>query len=182
MKQRHVFLVAALIGAGGLALFGDKTPGSGIAVAIARAPASRTTLSPLARSTPASASVPIERLLARAKIVAGEQMGSDTPTTIAMPFASQNWTPAPPQVITPAQIIAAPPVPTAPPLPFIFLGKSLSDGAWEVFLSRGGRTIIVRNNSEIDGIYRVDAIAPPILSMTYLPLNQVQQLTIGILD
>jgi hypothetical protein len=28
----------------------------------------------------------------------------------------------------------------------------------------------------------VDAIAPPHLTLTYLPLNQVQQLNIGVLD
>jgi hypothetical protein len=31
-------------------------------------------------------------------------------------------------------------------------------------------------------MYRVDAIAPPILTLTYLPLNQVQQLNLGVFD
>ena len=34
----------------------------------------------------------------------------------------------------------------------------------------------------IDGAYRVDAIAPPTLKLTYLPLNQVQQLNIGVFE
>jgi hypothetical protein len=40
----------------------------------------------------------------------------------------------------------------------------------------------VHENDVIDGIYRVDAIAPPTLTLTYLPLNQVQQLNIGVFD
>lgn len=180
MKKRHGFLVAALIVAGGLALFGDKTPANGIAVAIERTPSIKNTMRPLAKSTPANVSVPIERLLARPKIVGGEMMGAGT--SDAMPFASQNWAPPPSPSPVVQTVIAPPPVPTAPPLPFVYLGKSLSDGTWEVFLSRDGRTIVVKNNSEIDGTYRVDAIAPPVLSLTYLPLNQVQQLPIGVLD
>jgi hypothetical protein len=54
---------------------------------------------------------------------------------------------------------------------------------WEVFLARGGdRTYVVRNQTVIEGVYRVDAIAPPTLKLTYLPLNQVQQLNIGVPD
>jgi hypothetical protein len=40
----------------------------------------------------------------------------------------------------------------------------------------------VRDKTVIDGTYRVDAIAPPNLTLTYLPLNQVQQLNIGVFD
>ena len=71
----------------------------------------------------------------------------------------------------------------APPLPYTFLGKAMSDGVWEVFLARGpDRTLIVRNQMVLDGAYRVDAIAPPVMKLTYLPLNQVQQLNIGVAD
>ena len=70
----------------------------------------------------------------------------------------------------------------APPLPFIYLGKVAADGAWEVFLARGDKTYIVRDNTVIDGAYRVEAIAPPVMTLTYLPLNQVQQLNIGVFE
>ncbi|WP_413345644.1 hypothetical protein [Massilia sp. CT11-108] len=73
--------------------------------------------------------------------------------------------------------------PTAPPLPFTFIGKSVGDGAWEVYLARGDRTYVVREKGAvIDGTYRVESIAPPVLTLTYLPLNQVQQLNIGVFD
>jgi hypothetical protein len=34
----------------------------------------------------------------------------------------------------------------------------------------------------LDGTYRVESIAPPVLTLTYLPLNQQQQLNIGVFD
>jgi len=93
-------------------------------------------------------------------------------------FGSQNWTPPPP----PPQPAPPPPPPSAPPLPFTFIGKSVGAGAWEVYLARGDRTYVVRADTVIDGTYRVDAIAPPVLTLTYLPLNQVQQLNIGVFE
>jgi hypothetical protein len=100
----------------------------------------------------------------------------------AGPFAHQDWTPPPPPP-PPPQPAPPPPPPTAPPLPFTFIGKSVADGAWEVYLARGDRTYVVREKGfVIDGTYRVDAIAPPVLTLTYLPLNQVQQLNIGVFD
>ena len=70
----------------------------------------------------------------------------------------------------------------APPLPFIFLGKAVSADGLEVFLARGESTFVVTKSSVIEGTYRVDSIAPPLLWLTYLPLNQVQQLNIGVFD
>jgi hypothetical protein len=68
----------------------------------------------------------------------------------------------------------------APALPFVYLGKVLENGVWEVFLARGNETLIVRKQMVIDGAYRVDTIAPPSMTMTYLPLQQVQQINIGV--
>jgi hypothetical protein len=100
----------------------------------------------------------------------------------AGPFAHQDWTPPPPPP-PPPQPAPPPPPPTAPPLPFTFIGKSVGDGAWEVYLARGDRTYVVREKGAvIDGTYRVESIAPPVLTLTYLPLNQVQQLNIGVFD
>jgi hypothetical protein len=70
----------------------------------------------------------------------------------------------------------------APALPFAYLGKAVSNGEWEVFLTRGDQTLIVRNKMVIDGVYRVESIEPPGLTLTYLPLKQVQQLNIGVRD
>jgi hypothetical protein len=74
------------------------------------------------------------------------------------------------------------PPPTAPPLPFSYIGKSFSEGQWEIFLARGDQTYAVRNQTVIEKTYRVDAITPPILSLTYLPLNKSQEINIGVSD
>ena len=98
------------------------------------------------------------------------------------PFSKQSWTP----IEKPAPVKPAPlpppaplPAPTAPALPFVFLGKKLEAERWEVYLSRGDQTLIVREKDVIDNTYRIDRIAPPTLMLTYLPLNQSQQLAVG---
>jgi hypothetical protein len=184
MKTRHLVMGLCLLLAAGVALFGDKTPAGGVAEAVARATPAKTaatsTIKSPVSSAAVSASVRIESILPRRKLAPEDSMGDSTTASAVAMFGNQNWNPPPPPV---AKLIPVAPVPpSAPPLPFVYLGKSLADGTWEVFLGRGDRTIIVQNNSVIDGTYRIDAIKPPLLTFTYLPLNQIQQLTIGVLD
>ncbi|MDB5916141.1 MAG: hypothetical protein JWR40_375 [Massilia sp.] len=179
MKPRHLLMGAALLVAAGFALFGDNSP-SGATVE----PAARANTPNVAAIAPAVASraattaapkpaVTILRLEDRAALLGVGAGGGDA-------FARHDWTPPPPKP-KPAPP-PPPPPPSAPPLPFTFLGKAVSNGQWEVFLARGNETLIVRDKMVIDGVYRIDAIAPPGMTMTYLPLNQVQQLNIGVLD
>ena len=188
MKPRHIAMGAALVAAAALVLFGDRAPDTEVAEAVERAPAPRA-----AQPAPVSASpAPPARAPAA---TAGS--GSGTPILALVPretligdsdtqfrqgesgvFGRQDWTPPPPPPAKPPP----PPPPSAPPLPFTFIGKSVADGAWEVYLARGDRTYVVRDKALIDGTYRVDAIAPPVLTLTYLPLNQVQQLNIGVFE
>ena len=200
MTPRHLALGAALLVAAGFAVFGDKTPDSAVAEAVVRTPARATvavsadtantantanttgmaSISVSSKTRPATASIPIARLRARASLIITEP-GIASATTGEPVFSQHSWNPPPPPA--PPPVAAAKPAPpTAPELPFSYIGKSLTEGRWEVFLSRGERTIIVQNKSVIDGVYRVDAITPPSMMLTYLPLNQVQQLTIGVLD
>jgi hypothetical protein len=90
-------------------------------------------------------------------------------------FASHDWTPPPPPPPKPEP----PPPPTAPPLPFNVLGKKLEDGAWQVFLARENQIFPVKRQDTIDNIYRIEEIRPPLMTLTYLPLNQRQTLSIG---
>ena len=173
MTPRHLLMLAGLLGAGALLLFGERQPASEVAEAVERAvrPASRPA------GKPATAQPAILALLPRAE-VAGE--GGDTFGGADGVFQSHSWTPPPPKM---APVAAPPPpAPVAPPLPFVYLGKAAADGAWEVFLSRADKTYLVRANTVIDGAYRVVAIAPPVMTLNYLPLNQVQQLNIGVLE
>ena len=178
MKRKHLLMGAALALAAWLALFADKTPNSGVAEPVVRAnsASSRAAARPV-RSTPTvvadgSASTAVMALEPRQRLIGGAHQGTGN-----VLFGSQNWEP-PPAPIKAVKPAPAPP-PSAPPLPFTYLGKQNEDGVWQVFLARGEQTFIVREASIVEGLYRVDAIKPPQLSLTYLPLKQAQTLTIG---
>jgi hypothetical protein len=200
MKPRHLVLGAALAGAALLAIFGDKAPGGEIAEAVERTPAPRPvpSVSAAAATADATAAAAAAAAAVGRAPAAGAANAAGGTTILALApretligdgdaqfrqgehgvFGRQDWTPPPP----PPQPAPPPPPPSAPPLPFTFIGKSVADGTWEVYLARGDRSYVVRDKTVIDGTYRVDAIAPPILTLTYLPLNQVQQLNIGVFD
>lgn len=176
MKPRHLLLAGGLAAAGGLAFFGDKTPGSGIAEPVARR-------QPAPVAAAAKKTAPAQDILAlrpREELIGG---GARSTQADAL-FASQSWAPppAPPPPPQQPQHPQAPeqaPPPSTPPLPFTYLGKKSEDGAWEVYLARGDQTYIVRDKSVIDPAYRVEAIQPPTMSVRYMPLNEIQVLTIG---
>lgn len=185
MNPRHLAMGAALLVAAGLALFGDKTPDTGVAEAVERKPARVTAAAAAAPApsaqdkTAAKAAPAILRLVPRATLIGqdDEALGGSADV-----FGRRDWTPPPPPQAAQSVAPAPPPPPMAPPLPFTYLGKAAEGGRWEVFLAMGDKTYVVRDKMVIDGTYRVDAIAPPNLTLTYLPLNQVQQLNIGVLD
>jgi hypothetical protein len=182
LKPRHIAMGIALVAAAGLVFFGDNTPEDTLAEPVerAQAPAEAPVRPAATRGLEAGAKAPAILRLADREVLIGEggdrfnQDGNGV-------FGRQDWTPPPPPP-PPQQAAPPPPPPTAPPLPFTFIGKSLQDGTWEIYLARGDRTYSVRDNTVIDGVYRVDAIRPPVLTLTYLPLNQVQQLNIGVFD
>ncbi|NVI84681.1 hypothetical protein [Janthinobacterium sp. BJB401] len=174
MTPRHRLMLAGVLGAGALLLFGERQPVAEVAEAVERAVApARHAAARAPAAQPA-----ILALLPRSE-VAGEEGetfgGADGAAAV---FQSQNWNPPPPKIVAVAP--PPPPPPMAPPLPFVYLGKAAADGAWEVFLSRADKTYIVRAHTVIDGAYKVVTIAPPVMTLTYLPLNQVQQLNIGV--
>ncbi|MBI3145184.1 MAG: hypothetical protein HYZ18_07970 [Pseudogulbenkiania sp.] len=89
-------------------------------------------------------------------------------------FTRQSWyvPPPPPK--------SAPPAPPAPPpLPFTYLGKVIDGAQVTVFVTQGDRNLAVKTGDVIDGTYRVDAIAPPMMTITFLPLSMQQSLEIG---
>ena len=172
MKPRHIAMGAALVLAALLLAFGDRSPEGELAEAVERpgaAPArtARSTTKPVKP-------VPVIARLVPRDVLIGKGPGAGADSL----FARQDWTPPPPPPPQPAP----PPPPTAPPLPFAVIGKSLEDGKWQVFLASGDRTHIAAPGAVIDGAWRVDRIAPPLMTLTYLPLNQVQQLNIGVFE
>jgi hypothetical protein len=192
IKPRHAILALALVGAALLAVFGDRSPEGDIAEPVerpvAKAALVRTAVPPpvpvvpAAKTSDAPAGQQILALVPRDTLIGDSDAAFGQGQNGAGPFAHHDWTPPPPPP-PPPQPAPPPPPPTAPPLPFTFIGKSVGDGVWEVYLARGDRTYVVRDKGfVIDGTYRVESIAPPVLTLTYLPLNQVQQLNIGVFD
>ncbi len=196
MKPRHIVMGVALAGAAALVVFGDRSPGNTVAEAVERKPA-RVAPAASRASAPAPAAVAPAATVATAvtaqggqgailRLVPRDELIGDTGDGSFKSrdgvFGGQTWNPPPPPPPKPDPNPPPPPPPTAPPLPFQYLGKAAADGQWEVYLGRGEQTFVVHKGSQIDGTYRVDAIAPPTLTMTYLPMNQVQQLNIGVIE
>jgi hypothetical protein len=96
------------------------------------------------------------------------------PRKIDDAFPPRDWRPPPPPV-KPAPRAA----PSVPPFPFQVFGKKLEDGVWQVFLARGNQIVVVKSSDTIDNVYRVEEIRPPVMTITYLPLQQRQSLQIG---
>jgi len=181
MKPRHIAMGGALALAAGLVIFGDTTPEAILAEPVERIAGAPGVAQGVARAAPATPKAgegaAIARLIPRETLIGDDERFGAGDNTL---FARQDWTPPPPPPSN--EPPPPPPPPSAPPLPFRFIGKSLQDGIWEIYLARNEQTYLVRAGATIDGTYRVDAIRPPVLTLTYLPLDQVQQLNIGVFD
>lgn len=190
MKVRHLLMTAGVAIAAWLAMFGDKTPNGVVAEPVVRQngkPGSvpRATVN-TAQAAPMVAPAAIDNtarngkpkpepvilaLHAREELIGGRAAGNEANAL----FGSQSWVPPP---LPPPKPVAPPP-PSAPALPYTFLGKKLEDATWEVYLANGEHTFIARQKNVLENTYRIESIKPPILTLTYLPLNQMQTLPIG---
>lgn len=95
------------------------------------------------------------------------------PENVKDMFAAKSW-----YVPPPAPKIQPPP--SAPPLPFVYIGKMKEDGEKvTVFLERQSRIYLVHEGDAIDSNYRVDKVAAPLMTLTYLPLDIKQTVQIG---
>jgi hypothetical protein len=177
MKRKHVVLALAFVGCAGVLAFADRNPADPIVEAAPRA--SRHDATPGAGASAgagagATASVVIAALRSRADLFSAADGGRHEL------FASQISAPPLPSAAPPGAEI--PPLPTDPIVPFTYVGKQATGGTWEVYLANGDETVIARDQTIIDGTYRVDSIKPPTLTLVYLPLNLVQTIDIGSAD
>jgi hypothetical protein len=127
-------------------------------------------------AAPVAAVAPIARtLLALAHRVVD-------PSASSALFASHSWyVPPPPPPPAPVSTAPeAPAAPVAPPLPFTYMGSYTPNGAKPVFfLTRGDRVYDVHIGDTLEDTYSVDSFTNGVLTFTYKPLNQQQQLTTG---
>ncbi|HJX19181.1 MAG TPA: hypothetical protein VJ437_13455 [Acidiferrobacterales bacterium] len=99
-------------------------------------------------------------------------------TDVVNVLGSKTWyvPPPPPKPLPPPP----PPPPEAPPLPFVYMGKLQEGGGHLVFfLVKGDRVYTVRAGDVIDATYKVEGVSGGKLTLTYLPLNIQQTLTVG---
>lgn len=188
MNRRRLLLLSLLLVAAYLALFGDKTPSDKSAADVVQAvPARGKGGSGGSESAPAPAgSRPVVSRLPTGRLASTLEVAALIPRETLIPatsddqvgrdlFPALNWTPPPPPPPPPAK----PPPPMAPPVPFVYLGKKLESGQWEVYLGRGEEVLIVREGMALGGTYQVKSINPPTLTLVYLPLKQLQSIPIG---
>lgn len=102
-------------------------------------------------------------------------------------FLSTNWTPKQPPIdpeeqafkmVQPVRALAPPSAPTAPPLQFKYAGKAIENNQTWVFLAQAGENFITKVGEKINPQYRLDAVNDDTVTVTYLPLNVKQTLTI----
>jgi len=95
------------------------------------------------------------------------------------PQARAAWGEAAPVAATPpppptAEVAsAAPPPPSAPPFPYQLVGR-LTDTRPRAILNNAQRSAVVGVGEVLDGQWRVEAIEPAGLRLTYLPLGLAQ--------
>ncbi len=95
------------------------------------------------------------------------------PDNVKDMFPAKSWyVPPPPPKIRPA--------PVAPPLPFVYIGKIMEPGKNPtVILESQNRTYLVQENDAVGSNYRIDTIRPPVMTLTYIPLEIKQTMQIG---
>jgi hypothetical protein len=175
MKRQHIVMAVLFVSCALVLAFTNHSQDDAIVEAAPHAPHA-----PAAPSASASSVVSGARnaagVVAIASINAREEHAAS-----AHPLFNTLMLAPPLPSAAPAQA-EVPPLPNVPPMPFTYIGKQQSAGHWEVYLARGDDTLIVRDQMLIDGDYRVDSIAPPNLTLVYLPLKLVQTLDIGNAD
>ncbi|MEZ0231596.1 MAG: hypothetical protein ACAH12_02050 [Methylophilaceae bacterium] len=76
------------------------------------------------------------------------------------------------------EVAAAPPPVEIPAIPYIYAGKLEEDGHYIVFLTKGGRSYVVREGDDI-GKWQVKTIQPPQMILSYKPLQAEVPMSIG---
>lgn len=89
------------------------------------------------------------------------------------PFQTLAWyVPPRPQAVRPQR-------PQAPPVPYKYFGKMMEGEVPQAFLYQGDRVVVVKVGDVLANNYRVESIAPEIVSFIYLPLGTRQTVLLG---
>ncbi|KAA3652817.1 MAG: hypothetical protein DWQ11_09825 [Proteobacteria bacterium] len=124
------------------------------------------------RSAPARASRPaaVANVDLAALAVARPAFAPTAPAVFGLP-------PPPPSARQNARV--APPRPRAPAVPYTYAGSLIdTDGARTLFLLEGERLVMARVG-EVIGRYRIDAVDERAVTLTYLPLKEIQRIQLA---
>lgn len=94
-------------------------------------------------------------------------------------FSPQDWSPPKPVVIEKVVEAMAPESPQAPPLPFQVLGRYVEKEKVTVFLQYNDQNLVVQVGDVIADKYKVERLEAGILTLRYMPLDQIQTLQVG---
>lgn len=124
------------------------------------------------RSVPARASRPAAVARTDLSALAAERpsFAAEAPSVFGLP-------PPPPSARQTARV--APPRPRAPAVPYTYAGSLIdADGARTLFLLEGERLVMARVG-EVIGRYRIDAVDERAVTLTYLPLKEIQRIQLA---
>jgi len=153
----------------GIAIAAGLAAAAAGGVALWRAPAAEPAAQPRAAASGRAQAVEPERL---AQLPSRDAIGAAR----GQPFDARSWAPPPRQ----APVVAvAPPKPVAPPVPYRVAGQVMHDGLNQVVLARDDRVFTVGQGETLDNVYRIEAITPDAVTITYLPLAERQQIPVG---
>lgn len=79
----------------------------------------------------------------------------------------------------PIPMPAIPATPVAPMIPFKYIGKILGDDEYYVFVALNGKNYVVKEGDIVQQTYKIEKITPPVMTLTYIPMNIVQSMQIG---
>ena len=97
-------------------------------------------------------------------------------------FGSKSWNPPPP----PPQAKRAPavpaPPPAPPPFPYAVVGSIVDTNGVMVMFTNQQQNLIVRIGEVFASNYRVDAVDPESVTLTYIPLGMTQRVPLPVLN
>ena len=130
------------------------------------------------QATPPRAAAPVAARTVASQ--ASTAVGAASGSAYTLRMRSQNWQQAN-DLFESKSWYVPPPPPAPPPFPFSYMG-SFTAAAGEgptLFLVRGETLYSVKVGEFIEKEYRIDAFASGELTVTYLPLNMQQIISVG---
>lgn len=168
MAPKHIVMLVATLGAGGLAIFGDRTPASG---------SQAVTATPVVEATEKAHAKPI----VNTRTGEGQTLVHDLQPREAARrtlhtgglFGSTSW--APPSPIAASAVDT----PQAPALTLTYLGmQATAGGPAKALIADNDRVYIVQANDPVGEHYKVVSIDKQAIVFEYLPLGTHQTLSI----